>query len=112
MKNIYKGVDDLYYVINIQSCDSSVPISPSDLDAFRIELYTSGDEKVEFDKDDITDEGILYIDASTLNSLPDGALRARFFIGLPDSGFSDEEYNQSAERLTGFFLKSLKEGQI
>ena len=110
MKNIYKDKDDLYYVINVCSDENpDTPILVSDLDALKIEFYTIGSEKIIYNKEDVTPEGILYVNAESLAELPDGPLRVRFFIALPDSGFSDEKYNQTSERLTGYFLKTLTE---
>ncbi len=110
MKNLYKGKDDLYYVISIVSDENpDTPILVSELDALKIEFYTIGSEKIIYNKEDVTPEGILYVNAESLAELPDGPLRVRFFIALPDSGFSDEKYNQTSERLTGYFLKTLTE---
>lgn len=109
MKNLIKGQDDLYYVISVTSEeDPDVPILVSELDALRIEFFTSGSASVTYDKTDVTPEGILYINADRLSELPDGALRVRFFIALPDSGFSDEKFDQTAERMTGYFLKTIR----
>lgn len=108
MKNLYKGQDDLYYVISVTSEeDPDTPILVSELDALKIEFYTTGSASVTYDKTDVTPEGILYVNADRLLELPDGALRVRFFIALPDSGFEDEKYDQTSERLTGYFLKTL-----
>lgn len=105
MKTIYKGKDDLYYVLSISSEDGTI-LTPSDLDALLIEFYI-GDKKVEKTLQDVSEEGVLHINASELAVLPDGPLKARFFIKLPDSSFDDETYDQTAERLTGYFLKTL-----
>lgn len=108
MKNIYKDKDDLYYVLNIQSSDGT-PLSPSDLDALTIEFYTNkSSEPIVKTLDDISEEGVLHINTSELSLLPDGPLKARFIIKLTDSGFDDGTYDQTAERLTGYFLKTLK----
>ena len=108
MKNLYKGKDDLYYVISVTSEDDpDVPILVSELDALRIEFYTTGSETITYNKEDVTPEGILYVNADSLAELTDGPLRVRFFIALPDSGFQDEKYDQTSERLTGYFLKTL-----
>lgn len=109
MKNIYKGKDDLYYVISVCSEeDPDTPILVSELGALKIEFFTSGDNVLEYNKQDVTPEGILYVDADRLLTLPDGALRVRFYIGISDSGFSDDEFDQTAERMTGYFLKTLR----
>lgn len=108
MKNLYKGQDDLYYVISVCSEeDPDTPILVSELDALRIEFYTTGSVSISYEKTDVSPEGILYVNADRLSLLPDGPLRARFYIALPDSGFEDEKYNQTSERLTGYFLKTL-----
>ena len=108
MKNLYKGKDDLYYVITVKSQDDpDTPILPSELDALSIEFFTVGAEKLSYQKSDVTPEGILYVNASSLATLPDGPLRVRFEIALPDDGFSDDKYNQTSTRLTGYFLKSM-----
>lgn len=107
MKTIYKGKDDLYYVINITN-DNGTPILTSELGAFTIEFFTSQNgPTVEFTASDVTSEGILHINASDLQELPDGPLKARFYIGLSDEAYNDGVYNQVCERLTGYFLKTL-----
>lgn len=108
MKTIYKGKDDLYYLVNIKTDDGTI-LTPSDIDALTIEFFTPGtDEPVVFDKDDISAEGILHVDAERLENLRDGALKARFHISLSDENFADSTYDQVAERLTGYFLKTIK----
>ena len=109
MKNIYKGKDDLYYVLSVCSDENpDTPILVSELGALKIEFFTSGNETITFTKEDVTPEGILYINADSLLNLPDGPLRVRFYIGLEDSGFDDDQFDQTAERMTGYFLKTLK----
>lgn len=109
MKTIFKGKDDLYYVLNIKSEDGTV-LTPSDLDALEIEFYV-GKTKITKTLEDVTAEGVMHVNASELETLDDGPLKARFFIKLPDSGFEDQTYDQTAERLTGFFLKTLPNNQ-
>lgn len=112
MKNIYKGKDDLFYVISVCSEETpDTPILVSELGAFKIEFFTSGDALLTYNKEDVTPEGILYINADSLLTLPDGPLRVRFYIGLEDSGFNDDQFDQTAERMTGYFLKTLKNSQ-
>ena len=106
MKTIYKGKDDLYYVLNIKAESGSI-LSSSDLDALSIEFYTNGQEKAVFDLEDITEEGVLHVNAADLAELPDGPLKARFEIKIADNAFADGTYDQTAERLTGYFLKNL-----
>lgn len=106
MKTIYKGKDDLYYVLNIKA-DNGAILSPSDLDALSIEFYTNGQEKAVFDLEDVTEEGVLHVNAADLAELPDGPLKARFEIKISDDAFADGTYDQTAERLTGYFLKTL-----
>lgn len=105
MKTIYKGKDDMYYVLSIKSEDGTV-LTPSELDALKIEFYV-GKTKITKTLEDVTAEGVMHVNASELETLDDGPLKARFFIKLPDSGFDDQTYDQTAERLTGFFLKTL-----
>jgi hypothetical protein len=105
MKTIYKGKDDLYYVLSIKSEDGTV-LTKSELDALVIEFFV-GNTKITKTLEDITSEGILHVNSSELETLDDGPLKARFFIKLPDSGFDDQSYDQTAERLTGFFIKTL-----
>ena len=76
-KTIYKGKDDLYYVLNIKAESGSI-LSSSDLDALSIEFYTNGQEKAVFDLEDITEEGVLHVNATDLEVLPDGPMKARF----------------------------------
>ena len=78
MKTIYKGKDDLYYVLNITATDSRDPLSVSDLDALSIEFFTTGQERVVFNEGDITEEGVLHVNATDLEVLPDGPMKARF----------------------------------
>lgn len=106
MKTIYKDRDDLYYVLNISGPDDT-PLSPSELDAITIEFYTDKTASVEKTLSDITPEGVVHVNASELSALPDGPLKARFHVKIADSGFDDQTYDQTAERLTGYFLKSL-----
>ena len=107
MKTIYKGKDDLYYVLSIKSEDGTV-LTKSDLDALTIEFYVgNGNTKITKTLEDVTAEGVMHVNASELETLDDGPLKARFFIKLPDSGFDDQTYDQTAERLTGFFIKTL-----
>ncbi len=106
MKTIFKERDDLYYLLNIHTDDGTV-VSPSDLDAITIELFTSGQDKCVKTASDISEEGILHVNASDLAALPDGPLKFRIHLSLPDDGFDDSKYDQTAERLTGYFLKTL-----
>lgn len=53
MKTIYKGKDDLYYTVTIKS-DKGTLILPSELDAFEIEMFTSGNAKAVFEAEDLT----------------------------------------------------------
>lgn len=108
MKTIYKGKDDLYYVVNITG-DAGTPLTPSDLDALTIEFFTDASTLISFDADDLTEEGVLHVDASKLEDLTDGPLKARFHIALTDSGFADGKFDTVTERATGYFLKTLKE---
>ena len=107
MKTIYKGKDDLYYVVNITASDSSTSLSPSDIDAITIEFFTNGQAKAVFTEEDITEEGVLHVNAADLAELPDGPLKARFQIKIANDAFADGTYDQTAERLTGYFLKTL-----
>ena len=106
MKTIYKGKDDLYYTVTIKS-DKGTLILPSELDAFEIEMFTSGNAKAVFEAEDLTQEGILHINASDLEHLPDGPLKARFHIGMTDDNYKDGVFDVMQVRLTGYFLKSL-----
>lgn len=106
MKTIYKGKDDLYYTISIKSEKGSI-ILPNDLDVCTIEFFTSGTEKAVFESEDISPEGVLHVNASDLQDLPDGPLKARFHIGLEDDNYNDGVFDQMSTRLTGYFLKSL-----
>ena len=108
MKTIYKGKDDLYYVVNITG-ETGTPLVPSDLDALTIEFFTDGSALISFDAEDLTEEGVLHVDASKLEDLTDGPLKARFHIALADSGFEDGKFDTVTERATGYFLKTLKE---
>jgi len=109
MKTIYKGKNDLYYVFSISAEDSpGVPLTPQELEKLSVDFYTSGDASVHFEKSDITPEGILYLNADSLATLPDGPLRMRVQIGLPDSGFDDDQFDQMAERMTGYFIKTFR----
>ena len=108
MKTIYKGKDDLYYTVSIKSEDGKSFILPSDLDTFIIEFYTTSSSRpVEYDADDLTAEGILHVNASDIQDLPDGPLKARFHIGIHDEAYKDGVFDQMSERLTGYFLKTL-----
>ena len=106
MKTIYKGKDDLYYTISIKSEKGSL-IIPSDLDTCTIEFFTSGTEKAVYEAEDISPEGVLHVNASDLQDLPDGPLKARFHIGIEDDNYKDGVFDQMSTRLTGYFLKSL-----
>lgn len=106
MKTIYKGKDDLYYVINLQTEDGTI-LTPSDIDALKIEFFTSGNAKKVFNKEDISTESVLFVNAADLADLPDGPLKARFHISISDPNFSDLKYDQTADRLTGYFIKTL-----
>lgn len=109
MKTIYKGKDDLYYVFSISSTeDQNTPLSPSDLTELSVDFFTTGTTTLHFDKSDISPEGVLFVNADSLSTLPDGPLKIRIEIGLPDEGFDDDEFNQTAERLTGYFIKTLR----
>ena len=110
MKTIYKGRDDLYYVVSV-STEEGKPLSPSELDAVEIEFFTNNSSSVTKTLEDITPEGVLHINASELETLADGPLRARFTIKLANDAFDDSTYDQTADRLTGYFLKSLPAGQ-
>lgn len=105
MKTITKGKDDLYYLINIKDADGEI-LTVSDIDALTIDFYTAGSESVSFTKEDVSAEGVLCVDASTLAGLKDGPLKARFHISLPDDKFEDDSYDTVHERLTGYFLKT------
>lgn len=105
MKTIYKGKDDLYYVISIQSEDGT-PCTVSDIDALTIDFYTPGSEAVSFTKEDVTEEGVLCVDASVLAGMKDGALKAKISLSLADDKFGDGTFDTVHERLTGYFLKT------
>ncbi len=92
MKTIYKGRDDLYYVINV-STEQGTPLSPSELDALEIEFFTNTASSVTKSLEDITPEGVLHINASELEGLADGPLKARFTIKLEDTAFDDQTYD-------------------
>lgn len=107
MKTIYKGQDDLFYVLDIKDEDGTQYL-PSDLDTLIIRMYTRNpNEYAEFTKDDIKDD-VLYINADALSALPDGALKMKFLIGISDPNFTDGIFDSTAERLTGYFIKTPK----
>ena len=106
MKTIYKDRDDLYYVLNVCS-EEGTPLSPSELDALEIEFYTSPAASLTKTLEDISQEGILHVNASELAVLDDGPLKMRFTVKLENDGYDDQTYDRTAERLTGYFLKSL-----
>ena len=108
MRNIYRHKDDLYYVINITDNNNN-PLLVSDLHALKMQFFTSSTGKyIEYDKDDCVDN-ILRINADDLADLPDGPLKVRFLISLADQNYTDGSYDISAERLTGYFLKTIKQ---
>lgn len=108
MKNIIKGQDDLYYKISMKDANGE-ELLPSDLHAFTMQFFTSvkDEQYVEFTKDDLVDD-VLRIDGSKLSVLQDGALRVRFLLGLSDQNYEDGSYDVTCERLTGYWLKTVK----
>ena len=107
MKNIIKGKDDLYYSVNITDSEGQV-LLPSDLHAFTMQFFTQNNgQYVEFDSSDLVDN-VLRVNAQYLLELPDGPLKVRFLISIADENYADGSYDITAERLTGYFLKTVK----
>lgn len=111
MKNIIKGKDDLYYSINITDSEGQILI-PSDLHAFTMQFFTQNNngQYVEYDASDLVDN-VLRINAQDLTELVDGPLKVRFLISIADENYADGSYDITAERLTGYFLKTVKTKQ-
>ena len=108
MKTIIKGKDDLYYHVNISDSAGEV-LLPSDLHTFTMQFFTSNNgDYIEYDKSDLLDS-VLRVNASDLTDLADGPLRVRFLIGMDDSNYADNSFDITAERLTGYFLKTVKQ---
>lgn len=111
MKNLLKGIDDLYYTVNITDSNNEPLIPATDLQAFSMGLYTSNDGPiVTYDKTDLIDS-VLHVSAQDLVSIPDGPLKIRFIISIQDDNYSDGNYTVSADRLSGYFLKTPKQTQ-
>ena len=103
----------MYYVINITDSNNNV-ILPSDslLGALKIQFFTAQNGNyIEYQKSDLVDN-VLRVNAVDLDRLADGPVRVRFLIGLNDDNYADGSYDISAERLTGYFLKTIKQKPV